>query len=160
MSSYSAEQILDKFRELHERLGGADRPVSIAKVTRAVVLDPLSGFNPDNVDSKPSYFYTEITPAPIVTLPNTPDLDMWQYSGGAAGADEKMFVFLADSLVDRDPIETLGERAEAFLRTISGVARGAIKYGDRLYTVKAFYPTNALINVVPQWTVVAKAAAK
>lgn len=149
MSSYSPEQILDKFAELHNRYIGADRPVSIAKVSTFNVVEPFA-----DQDETYSWQYFEVTPVPIVT--DTPDLETWDYIGGSVGPDEKIFIFLADSLVARDPIATLGQRVEAFLKPLVGLRGGAIKYGDVLYSVKYFLPSQGIIGVIPQWTIVAK----
>lgn len=138
-------QILNKFRKLHTKLKGSDRSVSIANVTR-VAKDPFKR------QTAATYDFVEISPLPIVT--DTPDLQMLQTIGGSLGKDQKIFLFLADSLVDREPIETLGERIETLLSSMTGVGRGAIKHGETLYSISLYRPMNAIIGVVPQWIVV------
>lgn len=149
MSSYSPEQLLNKFGELHRRLAGADRSVSIAKVSR------FPGPDPFEKPQAPAIEETPVTPPPIVK--DTVDRELLATIGRSLGPDEKIFVFLADSLVERKPIATLGERVEALLASVSGQGRGGVRYGSVLYSISAFYATDPLVGVVPQWVVVAKA---
>jgi hypothetical protein len=139
-------QILNKFGKLHRKLRGSDRPVSIANVTRVPAKDPFKR------QTAAVYDFIEIFPLPIVT--DTPDEVMLQTIGGSLGRDQKIFTFLADSLADREPIDTLGERIETLLKSMTGVGRGAIKHGDTIYSIALYRPTNAIIGVVPQWIVV------
>jgi hypothetical protein len=150
--NYTAKKVLDKFRKLHTQLKGSDRTVSIANVTRSPAKDAFTR------PSKATYTFVEITPLPIVI--DTPDEVMLQTIGGSLGRDEKIFTFLADSLVDRDPIDTLGQRVEAYLRERTGQGRGVIQHGETLYSIELFRPTNAIIGVVPQWIVVGKAVVR
>lgn len=154
MSSYSQETILDKFRELHTRLQGSAREVSIAKVMRVGPTDPFSTAAPDYVTD-----WLVVDPPPIIT--DTPDIEMQQMVGTVArgvtmGRDEKMFVFLADSIVDRDPIDTLDERIDDMLLDLSGIGAGVIKYGNTLYSISTYYATSPLIGVTPQWVVIGR----
>lgn len=150
--NYTSKKVLDKFRKLHVQLRGSDRTVSIANVTRAPAKDAFQR------QSTPEYTFSEITPLPIVT--DTPDEVMLQTIGGSLGRDQKIFLFLSDSLVDREPIETLGERVESYLKIRTGQGRGVIRHGETLYAIELFRPTNAIIGVVPQWIVVGQAVLK
>lgn len=146
--AYSPSQILRTFERLHREIAGADRVVSIAKVTRTAA-GPFAKQQTASVD------YAEVTPPPIVS--DTPDERLWQRIGGAVGPDEKIFTFCATSLVSRDPISTLGERVEALLSSITGPGRGGIRYGSVTYEVRRFFAGETIISVTPQWIVVAKA---
>jgi hypothetical protein len=141
-------QILNKFKKLHTKLKGSDRPVSIANVTRVPAKDLFKA------QATATYDFVEITPLPIVT--DTPDEEMLQTIGGSLGPDQKIFTFLADSLVDREPVDTLGQRVEDKLKQLTGAGRGVIQHGDTIYAIKLYLPTPAIFGVVPQWLVVAQ----
>lgn len=145
--AYSPEQILAAYERLHRELRGSDREVSIAKITKTVA-EPFSSISVQAID------YTTVTPLPRVT--DTPDEEMLQKIGRKIGTDEKVFTFVATSLVARDPVATLGERVEALLAGLTGQGRGAIRHGTDLYTIEYYFAGTTLIGVVPQWHVVAK----
>jgi hypothetical protein len=158
MANRSPERVLAKFRRLHTRYRGSDRPVSIAKVSRLPAKDRFQ-----KPSSAPGLVeFVEIEPLPIVK--DTADKDLQQTIGSAIGRDEKVFVFLADSLVERDPVSTLGARVEAYLKALSGQGRGVIRHGEPEddgihdeYSIKAYYAGKTLIGVTPQWLVLASA---
>ena len=152
MSSYSAEQILDKYRELHERINGQDRACGIAIVRRSSA-DP---FTPDrnNLDVTVGEI-PDFDPHAIVV--DTPDAAMQQaIGGGAIGLDEKIFVLHSESLVDREPVATISERAEAYLRDVVKPGNGIILYGTDYFTPSRFHAGKILIGIVTQWYVIAK----
>lgn len=147
-------RVLRKFRRLHIRLGGSDRPVSFLKFTNAVEDE-----------------YTDSASTTEETLLNAPAVIKDQsslYSGkigdemalafpGGISSDERIFIFLADSFQPRNPTATLSQRCEDFLYARKGQDRGGIKYGNTVYTIERIFTRPILGTVAARYFVLARA---
>lgn len=143
-------RILSKFRRAHKRLRGADKPVSFVKFVNTV-LDPFKS----PVTSSESI---TIDPQPVVT--DQPGEDIVNAFAGGIMPDQRIFTVVADSFIDRDPIDTLGQRCDDFILSISGQNRGGIQYGNDVYTIERFFARPILGGIPARYVILARAQKK
>lgn len=150
MPETNPDRILDKFRRLHQRLKGSGATVSILKYTNTVVDD----------HALPSASSTaQLTPDPQPIIEDQPGEDLLKAFGGSISPDERIFRFVSDTLVTRNPTSTLEQRAWDFLAERTGQTKGAIQYGSTLYTIMQVV-VGPIIGGVPAWLTVRARAQK
>jgi hypothetical protein len=141
---------LGKYRKLFKKLGGSDRPVSFLRYTNTVI----DKFKPPGVTTET---FT-IDPPPIIQ--DQPGEDISAYFGGGIEQDQRIFKILADSFVDRLPTNTLSDRCEEFLSSITGQQKGGIQYGSAVYIIERGFVKPILGRVQAQYIILARAYKK
>lgn len=140
-------RVLDKFRKLHDRIGGSDRPVFFLKFTNAI-QDYFK-------DSSYVTETTTISPQPVIK--DQPGEDIAAAFGGGIFSDQRIFIVLADSFQARLPLDTLSQRCEDFILERTGQDRGGILYGSTIYTIERFFAKPILGTVAARYFILARA---
>ena len=139
------------FQKIHAKLGGYDKTVTFVKFNNTQESDWSAPVRNDVI--------TELTYPAIVK--DKPDESLQVFFEGGIGADEKIFIILAHSVVDKLPYNTLSQRCEDFLNERTGQANGGIYYGDDLYTIEQSpFAKVTLGTITPQYIVVGTAVKK
>lgn len=147
MAIANPNRVLNKFAKLHRKLKGYDRDLQFVKFTNAVT-DLFSA------PAELSEFYTPTIP---VIVKDQPDKDMQQSFPGGIANDQKLFIFVADSLVARVPLATLSFRAENFLLERTGQSKGGIVYGNTTYAIERIVAKPILGSIAARYILLASA---
>jgi hypothetical protein len=147
MADLDPETILDKFDDLHERIG------EFGSLVRLVKHTITSGDETTNIVSTPS-FTTLTFPARVF---DQPDESLLPSFPGGLQADEKIFVLVSDSFVARLPLDTLERRARQFLADRTGRDRGGVEYAGIVYQIHRFFVKKYLGTIPIEFVVHAKA---
>ena len=152
MPTPTPAKITSSFQKIHTKLGAYSKSINFVKFGVTQVSDW----------AEQDHLADEITtPTYPVIVHDKPDANLAIYFEGGIGADQKVFVVLPHSIVDKLPYDTLGQRAEQFLLERVGSSRGGIYYGDDLYTIETTpFAKNILGTVVTQYVVVGTAVKK
>lgn len=149
MAIANPNRVLAKFAKLHRKLKGYDRALQFVKFTNAVT-DIFTAEGAATIEE----YYIPTIPA---IVKDQPDKDLQQSFGGAIGHDQKLFIFVADSLVSRTPLATLSFRAENFLLERTGQSRGGIVYGNTTYTIERIVGKPILGTIAARYIILASA---
>lgn len=145
-------RVLGGFQKVHTKLGGSAKPVSFV---RFGITQESDWAEAEHIADEP----TELRYPAIVK--DKPDEDLLVYFEGGIGADQKIFIILAHSVVDKLPYDTLAQRCEDFFNERTGADKGGIYYGDDLYTIEQPpFAKTTLGTVVPQWILLGTAVKK
>jgi hypothetical protein len=148
MPTPTPARVANAFQKLHTKLGGYSKTVSFVKfgISQESDWSPLT-HEADEI--------TELAYPAIVK--DTPDESLLAHFQGGIGRDQKIFIILAHSIVEKLPFDTLSARVEQFLGERTGADKGGIYEGDNLYTIESFFAKTTIGRISPQYVVLATA---
>lgn len=145
-------KVLGGFQKVHVKLGGSAKPVRFVKF----------GITQESDWSELEHVGDEITDLTYPAIvKDAPDEALSTFFEGGIGADQKIFIILAQSVVPKLPYATLAQRCEDFFNERTGSDKGGIYYGDDLYTIEQPpLAKTTLGTVIPQYIIIGTAVKK